>query len=135
MWSASSGCARQCSLYAGDYLTDVDADWAAATRAELHHQFFEALGRLIVILLRQHCYDEVIGLCQRGLEIDYFHENLHRALMFSLAATGHATGALRHYEAAAKRLAQELKTAPTAEMTSLAARIRAGEPLDSSSVV
>lgn len=121
-------------LYTGDYLTDVGADWAAATRAELQHQFFEALGRLSVILLRQRCYDEVITLCQRGLEIDYFHENLHRALMFSLAATGHATGALRHYEAAAKRLAQELKTVPTAEMASLAARIRTGEPLDSSSV-
>jgi DNA-binding SARP family transcriptional activator len=118
-------------LYTGDYLTDAGADWAAATRANLHRRCFEALGSLVTILLQQHCYEEVIGLCQRGLEIDYFYENLHRALMLSLAATGHATGALRHYEAAAKRLAQELKTAPTAEMTSLAARIRAGEPLDS----
>jgi two-component SAPR family response regulator len=121
-------------LYTSDYLTDVSADWAVATRAELHHQFFEALTRLVTILLRQHCYAEVIALCQRGLEIDYYHENLHRALMFSLAATGHATGALRHYEAAVKRLAQELKTAPTAEMAALAARIRAGEPLGSSFV-
>jgi two-component SAPR family response regulator len=121
-------------LYTGDYLTDAGADWAAATRANLHRRCFEALGSLVTILLQQHCYEEVIGLCQRGLEIDYFYENLHRALMLSLAATGHATGALRHYEAAAKRLAQELKTAPTAEMTSLAARIRAGEPLDSFSV-
>jgi DNA-binding SARP family transcriptional activator len=123
------------NVYSGDYLTDIDADWAAATRAELHHQFFEALGRLVTILLHQRCYDEVVGFCQRGLEIDYFHENLHRALMFSLAATGRATGALRHYEAAAKRLAQELKTVPTAEMTLLAAHIRAGEPLDTISVL
>jgi two-component SAPR family response regulator len=121
-------------LYTGDYLTDVGADWAAATRAELHHQFFDVLERLIGILLHQNCYDEIIALCQHGLEIDYFHENLHRALMFSLAATGHATGAVRHYEAVTKRLAQELKTAPTAEMTSLVARIRAGEPLDTYSL-
>jgi LuxR family transcriptional regulator, maltose regulon positive regulatory protein len=121
-------------LYTGDYLSDINADWAAATRAELHHQFFEALGSLVAILLRQHCYDETISLCQRGIEIDYFHENLHRALMYSLAATGHAAGALRHYEAAARRLARELKTAPTAELAYLAARIRAGEPLDSSSI-
>jgi DNA-binding SARP family transcriptional activator len=100
----------------------------------LHQQFFEALEGLVAIVLRQHCYDEVIGLCQRGLEIDYFHENLHRALMFSLAATGHVTGALRHYEAVVKRLVLELKTTPTVEMISLAARIRAGEPLDPSSV-
>ncbi|NTU63013.1 MAG: hypothetical protein HGB05_06320, partial [Chloroflexi bacterium] len=121
-------------LYTGDYLTEVGAEWAAATRAELHQQFFEALERLTAILLRQHSYDEVISLCQRGLEMDYFHENLHQALMLSLAATGHAAGALRHYETAAKRLAQELKTVPTAEMTSLAAHIRAGEPLDASFV-
>jgi two-component SAPR family response regulator len=119
-------------LYTGDYLTDVDADWAAVKRAELHRQYFEALDRLIIILVRQHCYDEVIIHCQHGLEIDYFHENLHRALMFSLAMTGHATGALRHYDVVAKRLAQELKTIPTSEMTALAARIRAGDPLDSS---
>jgi two-component SAPR family response regulator len=128
--SAAEWLRQAVQLYTGDYLTDVDADWAAATRAELHQQFFEALERLIVILLRQCYYDEIIALCQRGLETDYFHENLHRALMYSLAATGHATGAVRHYETVTKRLAQELKTAPTAEMTSLVARIRAGEPLD-----
>jgi len=122
-------------LYTGDYLTDVGAEWAAATRAELHYQFFGALGRLVVILLRRPYYDEVISLCRRGLEMDYFHENLHRALMYSLAATGQATGALRHYEVATKRLAQELKTVPTAEMTSLAVQIRAGEPLDAGFVL
>ncbi|HTP07349.1 MAG TPA: BTAD domain-containing putative transcriptional regulator [Anaerolineae bacterium] len=122
-------------LYGGDYLSDVDADWAVATRASLHQQYFEVLSSLVRIALHQHCHDEVIDLCQRGLEIDYFHENLHRALMVSLAATGHATGALRHYEVVVKRLAQELKTTPTTEMASLAARIRAGEPLDFSSLV
>jgi two-component SAPR family response regulator len=116
-------------LYTNDYLTDVNADWAAATRAVLHSQFFEALERLVVILLHQHRYDEVIGLCQRGLEIDYFRENLHHRLMLSLAAAGHTMDALRHFETAAKRLAQELKMGPTAEMTSLAARIRAGKPV------
>ncbi len=121
-------------LYSTDYLTDIDADWTAVTRADLHGQFFEALDWLVTILLSQRCYDESIGLCQRGLEIDYFHENLHRALMYSLAATGHTAGALRHYEAATKRLAQELKTAPTSELASLAARIRAGSPLDTFSV-
>jgi two-component SAPR family response regulator len=52
-------------LYTSDYLTDVSADWAVATRAELHHQFFEALTRLVTILLRQHCYAEVIALSAR----------------------------------------------------------------------
>jgi DNA-binding SARP family transcriptional activator len=122
-------------LYTGDYLADVSADWVVDIRAKLHRLFFDVLTRLVGILLRQHSYDEVIGLCQNGLTIDYFHENLHRALMFSLAATGHATGALRHYEAATKRLAQELKTTPTAEMALLAAQIRAGDPLDSSYVL
>jgi LuxR family maltose regulon positive regulatory protein len=128
-------CLRQAvQLYSGDYLTDIDADWATITRAELHRQYFEALGHLVTILLSQHHYDEIVRLCQQGLEIDYFHENLHRALIFSLAATGQVTGALRHYEAATKRLAQELKAAPPAEMTALADRIRAGEALDSYSV-
>jgi two-component SAPR family response regulator len=121
-------------LYAGDYLTDVGADWAVVTRAELHRQFFEALGSLVAILLRHHYYDEVAHLCQHGLEIDYYHEDLHRGLMISLAMTGHPVDALRHYEATTKRLAQELKTTPGVELASLAAFIRANEPLDAYSV-
>jgi ATP/maltotriose-dependent transcriptional regulator MalT/DNA-binding SARP family transcriptional activator len=121
-------------LYAGDYLTDIDAEWPAAKRAELHQQYFEALTQLVVITLRTQHYDDVIELCQRGLAIDYYRENLHRAVMISLALTGRAAGALRYYEAVVKRLTQELQTAPALEMTALAARIRAGEPLDPGSV-
>jgi LuxR family maltose regulon positive regulatory protein len=122
-------------LYTEDYLMDVGAEWAAATRAELHQHFFEALAQLVTSTLRQHGYAEVIDLCQRGLEIDFFHEDLHRALMASLAAAGRATGALRHYDMVVKRLTQELQTTPTPEMAALAARIRSGEPLDVTSII
>jgi DNA-binding SARP family transcriptional activator len=114
-------------IYAEDYLTDVGAEWASITRAELHQHFFEALAILVTIVLRQHSYTEVNELCQRGLEIDFYHEDLHRALMVSLAATGRAAGALRHYDMLVKRLAQELRTSPAPATVALAARIRAGE--------
>jgi DNA-binding SARP family transcriptional activator len=130
----AEGLRRAVKLYTADYLTEIDADWAAATRAELHQTFFEALDQLLAILLRQHCYDEAIDLCQHGLHIDYFHENVHRVLMFSLAATGRATSALRHYEIVTKRLTQELKAPPTPEMAFLADLIRAGESPDTFSV-
>jgi ATP/maltotriose-dependent transcriptional regulator MalT/DNA-binding SARP family transcriptional activator len=117
-------------LYDGDYLSEVGAEWAIMPRAVLRRQFFDALAQLVAAGLRQHCYDEVVELCQRGLSLDFFRENLHRALMTALAASGRVTGALRHYETITKRLAQELQTNPSAETTALAGRIRAGQPLD-----
>jgi ATP/maltotriose-dependent transcriptional regulator MalT/DNA-binding SARP family transcriptional activator len=114
-------------LYGGDYLIEVDAEWAAVKRAGLHQHFFETLARLINILLRQRAYAEVGELCQHGLEIDFYHEDVHRALMVSLAATGHTAAALRHFDLLVKRLSQELGTTPAPATVALATRIRAGE--------
>ena len=121
---------RAVQVYAEDYLSDVGAEWASVTRAELHRHFFEALAKLVAITLRQHNYTEVSELCQRGLELDFYHEDLHRALMISLAATGRTTSALRHYDMLVKRLAQELRTTPASATSVLATRIRAGEVPD-----
>jgi two-component SAPR family response regulator len=121
---------QMAALYTGDYLSEVGTEWAGRVRGELQHLYFEVLGMLIKLLVHQRHYEEVIGLAQRGLEVDYFREDLHRALMLSLAATGHGTGALRHYEAVTDHLARELHVAPSAETTALAERIRAGKSID-----
>lgn len=120
-------------LYTGDYLTDVDAEWVIPTRTDLYQQYFWSVDQLLGALLPRARYDEVINVCQHGLEIDYFREILHKALMFSLATTGRSANALRHYETAAKRLATELKATPSPALSSLADQIRSGEPLTSAS--
>jgi LuxR family transcriptional regulator, maltose regulon positive regulatory protein len=118
------------ALYGGDYLPEVGAEWAERIRSELHLLYFDILGVLVVLLMRQRCYEEVIVLGQRGLEIDYFHEELHRAVMLSLALTGRSTGALRHYETMASQLAKELNVTPTTETVALVERIRVGKLID-----
>ena len=115
------------ALYSGDYLSDVYADWAASTRDQLHLRFFEALNMLVEALLRQRQFDEALELARRGLEIDYFREDLHRTVILCLATTGRMTEALTHYEAAARRLMKELHAAPAPETTALAERIRLGQ--------
>ena len=119
------------ALYTGDYLPKVGAEWAGRVRSELLNQYFEILNSLIELLKRQRRFEEVITLSRRGLEMDFFREDLHRAIMSSLAATGRATGALRHYESVTSHLAKELNATPSVETTALAERIRAGKPLDS----
>jgi LuxR family maltose regulon positive regulatory protein len=119
------------NLYTGDYLPKVGAEWAGRVRSELLNQYFEILNSLIELLKRQRRFEEVITLSRRGLEMDFFREDLHRAIMSSLAATGRATGALRHYESVTSHLAKELNVTPSVETTALAERIRAGKPLDS----
>ncbi len=113
-------------LYTDDYLVEVDAEWAAHTRAALQMQFFEALRLLIETWLRQARHDKVVSLCQRGLEIDYFREDLHRRLMVSLAATGRADEASAHYERAKRRFLSDLNVSLTPETRTLARRIRSG---------
>lgn len=122
------------TLYAGDYLPEVGTEWAERIRSELHLLYFETLSSLIDLLVRQRRYEEVIVLGQRGLEIDYFREDLHRAVMLGLAITGRGTGALRHYEAVASHLARELNVVPAAETVALAERIRTGKLIDSAQI-
>jgi DNA-binding SARP family transcriptional activator len=117
---------RAVELYGGDYLLGVDTEWATRTRGILHQQFFEILNALIKLLLKYQRFEEIIVFSRRGLELDYFHEELHRAVMLSLAATGHITGSLQHYETVVSRLASELSVVPAPETVNLAKRIRTG---------
>jgi DNA-binding SARP family transcriptional activator len=125
----SSACARRYSTRT--ITSPMSMRTGRLPRAELHSRFLKRWNARWPFCCTNMAMTMIA--CQRGLEIDYFRENLHRALMFSLAATGHTTGALRHYEAVASAW-RRIEDGADAEMTSLAARIRAGQPLVSNSV-
>jgi DNA-binding SARP family transcriptional activator len=111
-------------LYTGDFLTDIYSDWAVDKRRVLQAKYFEALRQVVAILLRHEQFEQVLELCRRGLEFDFYREELHRGVMRSLANMGHYTEALAHYDAMSRRLMQDLHAPPEPETTSLAEHIR-----------
>jgi DNA-binding SARP family transcriptional activator len=90
----------------------------------LQVRYFEALNRLIALLLSSQQYDQALELARHGLEVDAFREDLHRAVMRCLAAIGRQGDAIAHYEAMFRHLQQELGVQPEPESIALAEQIR-----------
>ena len=111
-------------LYVGDYLADNSAEWILSVRQALQARFFDVLKVLLADLSSRQEFHEGLMWCQRGLEINYYHEDLHRMAMRCLMALDRATEALAHYETASRRFAEELGTPPEPETAKLASRIR-----------
>ena len=112
------------ALYSADYLTDVYSDWAAEVRRELRAHYFDALGQVVDALLLQGDTEQVLSLCRRGVDLDFFHEELHRATLRALAQAGRSTEALAYYEWLAHRLQEELGARPEPATIALAASLR-----------
>ncbi|HLF28072.1 MAG TPA: tetratricopeptide repeat protein [Anaerolineae bacterium] len=115
---------RAIDLYSGEYLSGVYADWVTERRQILQTRYFDALNQLLDALLRQRHYEQALELCQRGIEFDYYREDLHRGLMRSLAETGRRAEALMHYKALARRLRKDLRASPAPATRDLFVRIR-----------
>ncbi|HKZ85008.1 MAG TPA: tetratricopeptide repeat protein [Anaerolineae bacterium] len=113
------------ALYTGDYLTGIYSEWALDKRRVLQAQFLDALNQLLPELLRREEYERAEELSRRGIDVDYFREELHRGLMWSLARTGRRAEAVAHYKTLAQLMRRELRVSPSQETRDLFLRIRA----------
>jgi LuxR family maltose regulon positive regulatory protein len=112
-------------LYSGSYLTGSYAEWTTPLRDQLQTRYFDSIHLLIDIWLPQQQYQAALAVAQRGLDFDYYREDLHRVVMQCLADTGQATRALKHFETLRRRLLRELNTPPDPETQLLVKQIRA----------
>ncbi len=113
------------ALYTGEYLTGVYSDWPMERRQALQTRYFDALNQLVDTVLRGREFERALALCRRGIELDYFREELHQGLIRSLAETGRRAEALAHYRTFAQRLQRELGAAPAQATRDLIDHIRA----------
>ena len=116
---------RAAALYTGDYLCSLYSNWVVEKRQLLQIRFFAALQRLINDLIGRREFERALEHSLRGLDHDYYREDLHRAVMRCLSGTGHPADALAHYAAASQRLTVELGTPLEQATIDLADRIRA----------
>lgn len=113
-------------LYRGDYMQDEPfAEWHWQTREQLREACLGTLGRLSALWGDQGRWDKSIAWSRRALFLDPLREEMHRALMYALWASGRRSEAVRQYETCAYLLHERLDLTPVPETERMLARIRA----------
>ncbi|RME80329.1 MAG: DUF1670 domain-containing protein [Caldilineae bacterium] len=111
---------RAVSLYRGDLLADIEADWALAPRVALRESYLDALE--ILARLAEEAYDtgRALGLYRQLSQADLLRESSYRGIMRILAKENRFTEALEIYESLKALLARELDAPPEAATRRLA---------------
>jgi two-component SAPR family response regulator len=115
------------SLYVGPYLADSYAEWPTQPRDRLQIQFFELVRTLVDDLLVRRQFADALAAAQRGLEQDYYREDLHQVVMRCLVEIGQSARALAHYDKMSRRLMKDLGTRPSPDTRAFAKQIRAAQ--------
>lgn len=105
--------------YCGDLLPDFYDDWILLEREHLRKIYLNALLQLAQHHRTKSEYARAIEFAQKVLVTDSANEKAYQHLMFCLAATGDRIGALKHFDACAKRLRDELGVEPSQETVAL----------------
>ncbi|HEX9898865.1 MAG TPA: BTAD domain-containing putative transcriptional regulator, partial [Candidatus Methylomirabilis sp.] len=103
------------AIYRGPYLGEVYSDWAARKRDELQRMTIEALTHLAGARAGRGEIREAVELYRRAISEEPYREDLHRALMQTLAAGGRHAEAIRHFQDMADLLRRELDIHPAEE--------------------
>ena len=111
------------ALYRGDLLEGCYDDWALHERERLRDLHLRALAGLADHSRLRGEYDRSIDYTQRILARDPLREEIHRELIWLLAATGRRALAARQYATLRDLLQAELGLPPMPETEALAARV------------
>ena len=111
------------SLAGGELLQGIDAEWVYAAREDHRELVGQALGRLSA---RASAAGDAaaVGLARRRAALDPLAEEPARELMRLLADRGDRAAAMAAYEALRKRMASDLRAAPSPATRELAAELR-----------
>ena len=119
-------------LYGGEFLPeDRYEEWTALPRERLRHAYLEAAVELGELAQRQPPArpSAVVARLREAVAAAPEREDLHRLLIWHLAASGLVAEALRQYEVLRRLLYQEFGVEPTAETEELVNGIRQGKML------
>ena len=119
------------TLLRGEFLEGVYLDdnlefesWLIVEREHWRRCAIRVLDRVIALLREQGEAEQALGHASRLVKLDPLREASWRQLMLLYAITGQYNRALRQYERCRQLLDHELSIKPTAETTTLAAKIR-----------
>ncbi len=85
-------------LYKGEYLPESSfSDWVVPLRSYYHNMYLESVFTVIDLLKHKQAYNEIISICEKAVNIDYYEEKIHIILIEALLAEGLNTRAKVHY--------------------------------------
>lgn len=111
-------------LYVGDYLPEcVDQHWVFPIRNQYRRLFIGAMSNAIDLLNKKNRYDDVLQLCQKGIQIDIYEELFHLRLMEALLNIGDQRKAIEHYGYISNFYDKEMGIKPSDDMRLLYKRL------------
>jgi len=105
-------------IYEGPFLEGMTSpssaveEWLQACRAEFLEQVLAALLKLSGLDAAAGMHTAALAYARRALTLDPLREDTHRQVMWSLAALGQRTNAMRQFETVRQLLAHELGVTP-----------------------
>lgn len=109
------------SIYGGDFLPELYyEDWVVPKRIFYRSLYLKTILNLSKLYADQKAYDNIIQLCQKGLTIEPFEEEIHIQLIENLIRVGKVRQAKNHYENTITAFAKEFGIQPTQEMLKMA---------------
>ncbi len=120
---------RAVNLYNGDFLPDVESEWAVTERATRREQFLDAATKLGQGFYDAARYADAGAVYEKILAHDNWNEDAHRARMQCFAKAGDVPRALRQYETLRQILRDEFQTEPSRETKLLYEKLKRGESM------
>lgn len=121
------------NLYRSEFLHDFSVDdvpefemWVLGERERLHRLALEGLQTLLQSEIEAGALFDGINTTRRMLDLEPWHEEAHRLLMWLLNATGQRSSALTQYEGCCRILEAELGVPPDTETVKLYEQIKSG---------
>jgi tetratricopeptide (TPR) repeat protein/DNA-binding SARP family transcriptional activator len=104
------------SLYKGEFLAGFDLEeWGVAYRASCEAKFLQSVKLASQQLLKAGSPQEALTITNKGLELDYFREDLHRAILTAYAQLGLYDHLAAHYTRLCTNFDQEFGALPELE--------------------
>ncbi len=117
------------TLYQGDLLESVYADWLLVERERLYLQHARLLHRACDQLVKEQQFGDALPLAERLVQAEMYDEQALRILMQIYRAIGQRGAALAAYERFVSLAADELGVNPEPATRALAQSLRDAEPL------
>lgn len=114
---------RAVTLYRGDLLDEMYADWCGARREELRERFLDALARLGRGWFEKGETGRALECYQQVLRRDPLHEATYRDLMKLQMALGNRAAAVQAFQQCTERLENELGVPPMPETVEVYRRL------------
>lgn len=117
------------SLYQGDFLTEMDADWVKPLRNELRLVYRNAALALGRRLMEGNRYADAATVYRTLIARDSYVEEAYRELMRCLSRNGERAQALRVYQELAGALERDMGVTPAPETRRIFELLRSGEEI------